>query len=106
MKNVTGYFIFFALCFFPLFSCSQISLQADQLWNSYPNFKEKSLDKRRIKHKDILPIIEKLKNNDRFNVQKVGESIEGRDLFLIDRKSTRLNSSHVKISYAVFCLKK
>src|SRR5690606_41704383 len=24
----------------------------------------------------------------------------------IDRKSTRLNSSHVKISYAVFCLQK
>src|SRR5690606_40874776 len=24
----------------------------------------------------------------------------------LDRKSTRLNSSHVKISYAVFCLKK
>src|SRR5690606_23844657 len=27
------------------------------------------------------------------------------DMF-IDRKSTRLNSSHVKISYAVFCLEK
>src|SRR5690606_41630438 len=26
--------------------------------------------------------------------------------FREDRKSTRLNSSHVKISYAVFCLKK
>src|SRR5690606_42057191 len=26
--------------------------------------------------------------------------------FTVDRKSTRLNSSHVKISYAVFCLKK
>src|SRR3712207_8617859 len=25
---------------------------------------------------------------------------------LIDRKSTRLNSSHANISYAVFCLKK
>src|SRR5438477_1166544 len=25
---------------------------------------------------------------------------------LIDRKSTRLNSSHMSISYAVFCLKK
>src|SRR5690606_41961949 len=25
---------------------------------------------------------------------------------MLDRKSTRLNSSHVKISYAVFCLKK
>src|SRR5439155_26201139 len=29
---------------------------------------------------------------------------EGRPL--VDRKSTRLNSSHVAISYAVFCLKK
>src|SRR5690625_5711300 len=26
--------------------------------------------------------------------------------FTLDRKSTRLNSSHVAISYAVFCLKK
>src|SRR5690606_40316256 len=25
---------------------------------------------------------------------------------VLDRKSTRLNSSHVKISYAVFCVKK
>src|SRR5690349_23659028 len=25
---------------------------------------------------------------------------------IIDRKSTRLNSSHVEVSYAVFCLKK
>ena len=25
---------------------------------------------------------------------------------IVDRKSTRLNSSHVSISYAVFCLKK
>ena len=25
---------------------------------------------------------------------------------MIDRKSTRLNSSHARISYAVFCLKK
>src|SRR5436309_3980505 len=31
----------------------------------------------------------------------VGLTLEERD-----RKSTRLNSSHVKISYAVFCLKK
>src|SRR5437868_11479396 len=28
------------------------------------------------------------------------------DIFDKDRKSTRLNSSHVSISYAVFCLKK
>src|SRR5690625_6546575 len=30
----------------------------------------------------------------------------GLTLLEIDRKSTRLNSSHVAISYAVFCLKK
>src|SRR2546430_12370659 len=31
---------------------------------------------------------------------------EDRLLLLRDRKSTRLNSSHSQISYAVFCLKK
>src|SRR5688500_19980976 len=31
--------------------------------------------------------------------------IEGETLFERDRKSTRLNSSHLVISYAVFCLK-
>src|SRR2546430_5001296 len=30
----------------------------------------------------------------------------GSDLLPTDRKSTRLNSSHSQISYAVFCLKK
>src|SRR5690349_23113107 len=30
----------------------------------------------------------------------------GRQCLRLDRKSTRLNSSHVEISYAVFCLKK
>src|SRR3712207_8984588 len=31
---------------------------------------------------------------------------QDRDLERVDRKSTRLNSSHANISYAVFCLKK
>src|SRR3712207_8706251 len=31
---------------------------------------------------------------------------EGDELLAGDRKSTRLNSSHANISYAVFCLKK
>src|SRR3712207_7137149 len=31
---------------------------------------------------------------------------QDRDRFARDRKSTRLNSSHANISYAVFCLKK
>src|SRR5690606_40048581 len=36
------------------------------------------------------------------DIARLEQSIEHH----IDRKSTRLNSSHVKISYAVFCLKK
>src|SRR5690554_1111436 len=38
-----------------------------------------------------------------FGVTKDAEAFENNKL---DRKSTRLNSSHVRISYAVFCLKK
>src|SRR5690606_33271716 len=38
------------------------------------------------------------------NVRILTNSFQATDV--IDRKSTRLNSSHVKISYAVFCLKK
>src|SRR5690554_7137048 len=42
------------------------------------------------------PVIETfLKTSGHFRLAKSG-----------DRKSTRLNSSHVRISYAVFCLKK
>src|SRR3712207_1024506 len=39
----------------------------------------------------------------------VADRVDGLDLVLVgakDRKSTRLNSSHANISYAVFCLKK
>src|SRR5690606_39675569 len=40
-------------------------------------------------------------------VSLLGKSVTGSGTgALLDRKSTRLNSSHVKISYAVFCLKK
>src|SRR2546430_15103048 len=37
---------------------------------------------------------------------EVSERVDPRELILADRKSTRLNSSHSQISYAVFCLKK
>src|SRR5438477_4730963 len=53
------------------------------------------------------------KVTDRANATRVlglelGSRWHGRSpsLLCIDRKSTRLNSSHMSISYAVFCLKK
>src|SRR5690625_1465151 len=39
-------------------------------------------------------------------IQMTGNNGQFIDSLTIDRKSTRLNSSHVAISYAVFCLKK
>src|SRR5690554_7270999 len=39
-------------------------------------------------------------------LQNAGIDLEDFNKREIDRKSTRLNSSHVRISYAVFCLKK
>src|SRR5690606_8988471 len=40
-------------------------------------------------------------------IQELAEQLpQGYVIEWADRKSTRLNSSHVKISYAVFCLKK
>jgi len=60
------------------------------LYNSYENFKEKSITSRRFKHSDIIPLIERLKNNSNepqseniFSVNEVGQSAEGRDIFLI-----------------------
>src|SRR3712207_7580647 len=38
--------------------------------------------------------------------ERVRAQVLGRDAWGRDRKSTRLNSSHANISYAVFCLKK
>src|SRR2546426_7712128 len=43
------------------------------------------------------------------NLKAVGEAMTGTigsSRYPLDRKSTRLNSSHLVISYAVFCLKK
>src|SRR3712207_7892812 len=48
---------------------------------------------------------------DWYQVREHGIALSGPDVRLVlpeitDRKSTRLNSSHANISYAVFCLKK
>src|SRR5690606_41811410 len=46
-----------------------------------------------LEHRGVVDVVERI---------QVAPSQRNRE----DRKSTRLNSSHVKISYAVFCLKK
>src|SRR5438874_8017235 len=65
---------------------------------------------------DLQPIITQIQKQHDENVQRLQTWIrqpsiaaENRGMqegCRLDRKSTRLNSSHVEISYAVFCLKK
>src|SRR5256885_5162122 len=56
---------------------------------------------------DVVSAIGRAKEVD-VGVNKAGEYGSSAQVyqFRIDRKSTRLNSSHLVISYAVFCLKK
>src|SRR5256885_17239477 len=56
---------------------------------------------------DALPILSIFLRFSNFSCAEVRVSGAIRDsMARLDRKSTRLNSSHLVISYAVFCLKK
>src|SRR5699024_12443512 len=45
--------------------------------------------------------------NHQINILSVNVDVKNKGaIYLLDRKSTRLNSSHVSISYAVFCSQK
>lgn len=53
------------------------------LYNDYEIFKEQTLISTRFTHSDVQPLINRLKDNKDFSVNKVGESFEGRDISLI-----------------------
>ncbi|MDT0539689.1 MULTISPECIES: M14 family metallopeptidase [Croceitalea] len=63
----------------------------EKLYETYGKYKEITLDKRRIKHIQIEPLIEELEANPLFEVNKVGKSIEGRDLNLISVGTGRVD---------------
>src|SRR3712207_7800912 len=79
---------------------------------------------RRPPRSTLFPYTTLFRSQREQQAQDVGEQQDARDLLaqqldavgllggggrprqIVDRKSTRLNSSHANISYAVFCLKK
>src|SRR5690606_42087980 len=75
---------------------SQVKSEADKAYNVIENIKSELMSLQEY----TLPVYgtEVAEEETNYN------SLQNTDV--LDRKSTRLNSSHVKISYAVFCLKK
>mgnify|MGYP000315448282 CR=1 FL=1 len=54
-----------------------------KLYDTYEKYSETTLDKRRIKHHQLQPLLTKYRVDPRFTVKVVGKSIEGRDLSLV-----------------------
>lgn len=76
-------YLFLLTIFLIEFAMAQNIQFAQDLYNSYENYKERTLTNRRFKHSDILPLIEQLKDKDIYGVSKVGQSAEGRDINMI-----------------------
>jgi hypothetical protein len=74
---------------FTLMICLSTILQGQtsdftsRLYATYDSYRESSLDNRRIKHKDLQPLIDKAAALPGIEVRTVGRSIEGRELRLI-----------------------
>jgi Zinc carboxypeptidase len=56
---------------------------ANHLYYNYSHYQEKSLRIRRFKHSDLVNLINKLKDNDIFTLNKAGESVEGRTVYMV-----------------------
>ena len=79
MKAILTFFSLLLVIAFPMNAQDFTS----SLYETYEKYKEPSLDKRRIKYDQLVPLINTFRANPKFEVKKVGESIEGRDLNLI-----------------------
>src|SRR2546427_4130853 len=98
-------------------SVQAIYVPADDLTDPAPATAFSHLDatvvlSRQIFELGIYPAMDPLASSSRLlDAQYLGErhykvAVEVQRILQRDRKSTRLNSSHSQISYAVFCLKK
>ncbi len=77
------YLALFLISLFPFLGIAQTQDITTELYDTYDSYKEESLNKRRIKHSDLAPLLRKIKTNSRFKVSQVGTSIEGKSLSLI-----------------------
>jgi Zinc carboxypeptidase len=83
MRAILTKFLIQITCLFIYFFSTTTMSQTigPRLDDSYNRFKEKSvLQRHSLKHRTLLPLLEKLKANPKFTITTVGESFEKRDL--------------------------
>ena len=78
MQNLYFRLLFIAILF-PIILVGQSV--SSQLFQTYEKYKEPTIKNRRFKHKDIIPLIQKL--SPPFEIEKAGKSMEGRAIFLV-----------------------
>ncbi len=62
---------------------NQPAEMARLVFDEHGRYKEASITHRRFKHKDLVPLLEKLRQNPLFQVQVAGKSVEKRDIYLV-----------------------
>lgn len=82
MRYATSFFLIINICFATVFAQDN-NPSPENFYQTYSQFKENSIETRRFKQKNILPLIDNLQGDSLFTVQQVGTSIEGRPLNLI-----------------------
>ncbi|GAB3933166.1 hypothetical protein GCM10028804_48740 [Larkinella terrae] len=83
LKSATSLTIFVFNLLLMTTAYSQDLAFSRDLFDTYDTYRETALTHRRFKQTDILPLIDKLKTDGRFEVTKVGESVEKRPVQLI-----------------------
>lgn len=83
--------LFLLFLIIPFLGLCQKNEISQDLFTNYESFKETSLNKRRFKHAEIQPLIEKLKSVNGFEITVLGESIEGRTISMISTGSGKTN---------------
>jgi hypothetical protein len=83
MRIFVSHLLFLLITLTTVQSQAQSEDLARRLFNAHQTFREVSLTQRRFKQKDILPLISKRQGNPQYQIEKVGESFEGRSIQMI-----------------------
>lgn len=83
MRRLKPQLFFLLITLITVDSLAQSEDLARRLFNVHETYREATLTQRRFKQKDILPLISKRQGNAAYQIEKVGESFEGRPIQMI-----------------------